>query len=78
VVSPSNKTSTPSDSNSVLFDYQNLINKLNELSVYPLKLKYQLEEFKAMVIKDIGDMKQNVTSKVKEIDSYVSNFHADL
>jgi hypothetical protein len=51
---------------------------LNELSVYPLKLKYQLEEFKAMVMKDIGDMKQNVTSKVKEIDSYVSNFHADL
>lgn len=76
--SPSNKSFTASESNSVLFDYQNLISKLNELSVFPSKLKYQFDEFKDNITKEMREIKSMVNSKVKEIDSYISTFHVDL
>jgi hypothetical protein len=52
-------------------DYSGLVERLNEVAFIPQKIKYQFEELKEELIKEIKAIKLNNESKIREIDSYI-------
>ena len=62
----------------MFIEYQALVQKLNEVAFVPQKLKYQFDELRGQLAKEIAEVRRTTESKVKEVDSYIQAFHHEV